>query len=187
MVIVHISDTHNLHRELPELPAGDVLVHTGDCTMAGTENEAYDFMDWLCDQPHRHKIFIAGNHDFCLYGATGIEGLPDDVHYLSNTGITIDGLRFYGVPMFMEDVATGEYNNLLMRIPHGTDVLLTHQPPVEEFILGSKILDIKPLATLFGHNHDDYRLWLLDGVIYSNAAIVNNEYRIVNKPQIINV
>ena len=44
MRIVHISDTHNRHRQLTKLPEGDVIVHSGDFTMAGTEAEALDFM-----------------------------------------------------------------------------------------------------------------------------------------------
>jgi len=37
MRIVHISDTHNMHRLLTKLPEGDVIVHSGDFTMVGTE------------------------------------------------------------------------------------------------------------------------------------------------------
>ena len=40
MRIVHISDTHNRHRQLTKLPEGEVIVHSGDFTMAGTEAEA---------------------------------------------------------------------------------------------------------------------------------------------------
>lgn len=69
MTILHISDTHNSHKELGKLPEADVIVHSGDFTRAGTETEAYDFMDWLCDLPYKHKIFIAGNHDTCMFGA----------------------------------------------------------------------------------------------------------------------
>ena len=64
MRIVHISDTHNRHRQLTKLPEGDVIVHSGDFTMAGTEAEALDFMEWFCDLPYRHKVFIAGNFAF---------------------------------------------------------------------------------------------------------------------------
>ena len=39
MTIVQISDTHNRHRQLANLPAADVLVHCGDFTDMGTEQE----------------------------------------------------------------------------------------------------------------------------------------------------
>ena len=63
MRILHISDTHSKHRELPPLPNADIIIHSGDFTFAGSENEAYDFIKWFCDLPFQHKIFIAGNHD----------------------------------------------------------------------------------------------------------------------------
>ena len=37
--------------------------------MNGSEQEAIDFMNWFCDLPYPHKIFICGNHDACLYGS----------------------------------------------------------------------------------------------------------------------
>lgn len=81
MKILHLSDTHGWHRRLGDLPATDVVVHSGDSTMSGSEAEAIDFLNWFCSLPHRHKIFICGNHDACLYGA-GIDGLDGNVHYL---------------------------------------------------------------------------------------------------------
>ena len=83
MKILHISDTHGKHQLLKDLPEADVIVHTGDITEDGTEEEVKDFIEWFGLLPYKHKIFIAGNHDNCLYGAN-IEGLPDNVHYLCN-------------------------------------------------------------------------------------------------------
>lgn len=87
--------------------------------MAGTEDEAIDFINWFCDLPYAHKIFIAGNHDDCLYGAK-IEGLENNTHYLCKSGIVIDGIKFFGVPMFMEDRINGiedqNYANYLYRL-----------------------------------------------------------------------
>ena len=59
-------------------------------------------MNWFCDLSYPQKIFICGNHDDCLYGAT-IDGLDGNVHYLCNSATEIEGLRFYGIPMFMSD------------------------------------------------------------------------------------
>lgn len=47
MKIVHISDTHSQHRQLTRLPDADILVHSGDFTMNGSELEAIDFMNWF--------------------------------------------------------------------------------------------------------------------------------------------
>ena len=92
MRILHISDTHSKHRELPPLPNADNIIHSGDFTFAGSENEAYDFINWFCDLPFQHKIFIAGNHDLCMYGADSIDGLPNNVHYLCNNSIEISNV-----------------------------------------------------------------------------------------------
>ena len=73
--------------------------------MNGSEQEALDFMNWFCDLPYPQKIFICGNHDECLYDAT-IDGLDGNVQYLCNSGIEIEGLKFYGVPMFMGECIT---------------------------------------------------------------------------------
>lgn len=49
MTIVQISDTHNCHRQLANLPAADVLVHCDDFTDMGTEQEVLDFLNWLIE------------------------------------------------------------------------------------------------------------------------------------------
>ena len=58
MRILHLSDTHGCHRRLRELPEADVVVHSGDFCMVGTEEEAIDFMNWFCDLPYKHKILL---------------------------------------------------------------------------------------------------------------------------------
>jgi len=97
--ILHISDTHGCHHRLYDLPDADILVHSGDFTMNGSEQEVIDFLNWFCDLDYRHKIFICGNHDNCLYEAN-IDGLDANVHYLCNSGIELNGIYFYGIPMF---------------------------------------------------------------------------------------
>ena len=96
MTILHISDTHGLHNQLTNLTAADVIVHSGDFTLGGSEKEAIEFMQWFCDLPYKHKVFVAGNHDMCMYGADKVEGLPDDIHYLCNYGVVIKSLRDLG-------------------------------------------------------------------------------------------
>lgn len=58
--IVCLSDTHT---NTISVPAGDVLIHAGDLTNAGTADEIQRQLDWLAAQPHREKIVVAGNHD----------------------------------------------------------------------------------------------------------------------------
>jgi Icc-related predicted phosphoesterase len=193
MTILHLSDTHNRHRDLGDMPEADVLVHSGDFTMAGSDMEALDFLEWLCDLSFKHKIFIAGNHDDCMMDAT-LDGLPDNVHYLHDSGITIDGVSFYGVPMLAE-FADGEMK--LMEhydlIPDNVDVLITHRPPLgildrnDNLHFGSvallnKVSVVKPRLHLFGHTHNARGLLQLHKTCYCNASICNDSYVMAYTP-----
>ena len=57
--ILHLSDTHGVHSLLRDLSEADILVHSGDFTMSGSEAETLDFLEWLCDLPYRHKVLVA--------------------------------------------------------------------------------------------------------------------------------
>lgn len=52
MKIVCISDTHSLHRHIPEIPDGDVLIHAGDSLGQGRLDNIEDLNDWLGTLPH---------------------------------------------------------------------------------------------------------------------------------------
>lgn len=99
--VVCISDTHNTR---PELPFGDVLIHAGDLTEHGSFDEIQTELRWLSSQPHRYKVFVAGNHDVLLdenflkkyperrYGSPKRKEDLDwgNVIYLHNSSITLD-------------------------------------------------------------------------------------------------
>ena len=197
MKILHLSDTHGCHHRLRNLPEADVLVHSGDFTMTGTESEALDFLNWLCDLPYKHKIFICGNHDDCLYDAN-IDGLDNNVHYLRNSGVEIDGVKFYGVPMFMDDCAYGRQIRNYAEIPEDTDVLITHSPAYgildeddnvrygsEELL--ERMMMIRPKYHLFGHVHARHGILTMNGSVYSNGAIMNDDYTRLNEPNVLNL
>ena len=97
MKILHISDTHNNHLDLGELPQADVLVHTGDFSNYGTEDEVMSVLECLMVLPYTQIIVVAGNHDCCLFDAENIEGLPENVHFLHNSSVVIDGIRVKSV------------------------------------------------------------------------------------------
>ncbi|KAG8409320.1 hypothetical protein J3459_017626 [Metarhizium acridum] len=61
--IACISDTHN---KKPTVPLGDILIHAGDLTENGSFEEVQNGLTWLSSQPHKYKIFVAGNHDVLL-------------------------------------------------------------------------------------------------------------------------
>ncbi len=197
MKILHISDTHGFHKQLVDMPEADVIVHSGDFSMGGSEDEVLDFFQWFCDLPYKHKIAVAGNHDMCLYDA-GIDGQPDDVHYLREEGIVIDGIKFWGVPLFMEYAMYDKYPVVVANIPKDVDVLITHQPPYNildstcgvhfgSTELSDRLKVIKPKLHLFGHDHNSYGMIKIDKTIYSNGAIVDNHYKIKYSPRIIEI
>lgn len=195
MRILHLSDTHNCHHQLRDLPEADVVVHSGDFCMVGTEKEAIDFLNWFCDLPYRHKIFICGNHDDCLYGAD-IDGLDSNVHYLCNSGIEFEGVKFYGVPMFMGDCITERQCRNYNNIPNDTDVLITHSPAYgildyddginygSEDLL-SVITRVNPIVHLFGHIHKQHGITSIGTTTFSNGAIMNEDYSKLNQPNIL--
>jgi len=197
MKILHLSDTHGCHHRLRDLPEADVVVHSGDFTMNGSEAEAIDFMNWFCDLPNKHKIFICGNHDECLYGGN-IEGLDSNVHYLCNSGVEIGGLKFYGVPMFMADCITERQVRNYTNIPTDTDVLITHSPALgildfddninygsEELKEKLSILNLK--AHLFGHIHAQHGTRTIGNTLFSNGAIINADYTDILTPNVITI
>ena len=64
--LVCFSDTHGQHRQIKNIPVGDVLIFAGD--MTGNEcnriGNLTDFCAWSKLLSHKTKLFIAGNHDF---------------------------------------------------------------------------------------------------------------------------
>lgn len=202
MKILHLSDTHGAHHRLTNLPKADIVIHSGDFCMVGEEREALDFLNWFCNLSYRHKIFICGNHDECLYCAN-INGLDSNVHYLCNSGIVIDGVRFYGVPMFTEDCISSRQARNYAAIPDDTDVLITHSPAYgildlddsidgelinygsEELLSQLSVLNLH--AHLFGHIHRQHGILRKDGIIYSNGAIMSEDYTQLNTPNLIDI
>ncbi len=175
MRIVAISDTHMRHDGL-QIPDGDVLVHAGDLCSRGLVDEVERFDAFLATLPHRHKIVIAGNHDWCFERAPGeARAALRHATYLQDEGIVIDGVRFWGSPWqpaFMNwafNLQRGpELAARWALIPPETDVLITHGPP---FGHGDRCFDgrqvgcvdllntidrIQPRVHIFGHIHEGH-------------------------------
>ncbi|KAJ4342291.1 hypothetical protein N0V87_001277 [Didymella glomerata] len=94
--VVCLSDTHTHFPH--DVPAGDILIHAGDMTSAGSVAEIQAQIDWLCALPHREIVVIAGNHDTYLdprtrssLSAAQREGSLDwgRVHYLQHKLLTL--------------------------------------------------------------------------------------------------
>lgn len=189
MKIVCISDTHAKHY-LTQVPDGDVLVHAGDLTRHGALNDVEEFDRWLGTLPHRHKIVICGNHDFCFQEQpAAARARITNAIYLEDSGCEIDGLSFYGSPWqpwfggWAFNLHRGEaLAAVWSKIPEGVDVLITHGPP--EGILDmttrgeatgcrdllQRVHIIKPRLHVFGHIHEAAGRLDIDGTIFVNAS-----------------
>ncbi len=186
MKVVLVSDTHGKH---PELPPGDVLVHCGDLTHFGSFAELKSEVEWLKSLPFKHLVLIAGNHDVALGNlhAKGLEERTREllfgrIHYLRDSGVEIDGVKFWGSPWIPP--YAGEFNlpeeKLRAKwslIPSDTDVLITHGPPagILDAGTGSKTLCAavqlaKPKVHCFGHVHEARGDEELDGTKFFNCA-----------------
>jgi predicted phosphodiesterase len=62
--VVCISDTHTHIAE--NVPEGEILIHAGDMTNAGSVAEIQKQVDWLASLPHKEVVVISGNHDTYL-------------------------------------------------------------------------------------------------------------------------
>lgn len=208
MKIVVISDTHGLHEKLV-LPKGDMLIHAGDVSGRGRLNEVVDFVQWFSRQDFTYKIFIAGNHDFYFENASEediTELIPDNVTYLNDSCVTINGLNIWGSPIqphfgrWAFNRHRGEpIDKHWQLIPANTDILLTHGPPhgildktyhpkhVGCEMLRQRIDQIQPKYSIFGHIHEAYGQVQENNIHFINASVVNLQYQVVNAPVVFHI
>ncbi|HWA24865.1 MAG TPA: metallophosphatase domain-containing protein [Lacunisphaera sp.] len=207
MRIVCLSDTHGHHRTL-SVPDGDLLVHAGDLTNTGSPDELADVLGWFARLPHRHKVFIAGNHDwlFEVEPAAAVRLVPPGIHYLQDSGCVIEGLKVWGSPVqptFLDYAFNrrrgADIDRHWAKIPAGTDVLVTHGPPhgKRDLVGGTehagcemlrrRVLEVQPGLHVFGHLHEGHGVDLLGSTLLVNAAICNDYGRPVNAPIAVNI
>ena len=201
MRLVLISDTHGQHERL-EIPDGDVLIHAGDLTTHGQISELPAFNDFLRGLPHRHKLVVAGNHDFCFEEQPqACAEILNQAIYLQDEAVTLDGVRYYGSPWQPRffDWAFNLDRGAPLRakwdlIPPDTDVLITHGPPWGHGDLNSEgervgcrdlwevVQRVRPRLHIFGHIHEGYGLTRTALITFANASNCNLRYRPVNPP-----
>jgi predicted phosphohydrolase len=204
--LVCLSDLHSLNPVFP-IPEGDVLVIAGDVCGYGTLAEIKAFDAFLGRLPHPHKLLIAGNHDwpFARVPEQAI-ALLRHATYLQDSGIDINGIKFWGSP-WQPEFCNWAFNlprgaplaKVWAKIPSDTDVLVTHGPPygVLDQVPGGEHVGceellkalprVRPKVHIFGHIHEGYGVLEQDGTIFVNASTCNERYRPVNAPVIINL
>jgi Icc-related predicted phosphoesterase len=220
MKLVCISDSHMRLKDVV-IPDGDVLVHSGDLTFRGTIQETSKELTELSKHRPRFKeiLLVEGNHDWLgMNHPQLMDQMCKDhgITLLRDSGITIDGINFWGSPFTPE---LGSWAFMLDRmeglkekwdlIPSDTHVLITHGAPmgildtVEKFNaqkrefesehvgcidLMNRILDLNQLKLhIFGHIHSGYGTHNSNGRQFVNAAICTERYDPTNKPLVIEI
>jgi Icc-related predicted phosphoesterase len=214
--LVFISDTHTKHyeidgqlREIHGSHPDAILIHAGDISYRGRVHEVEDFIEWYAALPFKHKIMIAGNHDFLFETEPDkckeiIDRLGPDIIYLKDSGIELEGLKFWGSPItpwfhnWAFNRVADKINEHWDLIPTDINVLITHGPPYLTLddtrsglrvgcpVLSEKIKNLSELkAHVFGHIHEAQGIVEKDGVTYVNASILDLYYEVKNSPVIL--
>ena len=136
-----------------------------------------------------------------------MEKVPKNVTYLEDSGVTIEGLNFYGIPVQLpfNNWAFNRPESKLAEhwkaIPDNTDVLITHCPPYgifdwsiyDNIHTGSPSLyyevtnRIRPKLHVFGHIHQGYGIKVIENTTFINASNLNEYREYVNPPVLIEI
>ena len=236
MNVVTMSDSHSRHHSIYQLKKGedisnietlchiagvvngsiggvflpaeiDILIHSGDMSMYGNEEEIESFLNWYSSINARYKILIAGNHDWLFDRQRGIareliERYPD-VIYLESSEIVIEGVKIYGEPRqpwFHSWAFNEERGERIKRywdaVPDDVDILVTHGPPfgILDMTMSGENVGCRDLLyrlqelpklklVVFGHIHEHAGYEYINGVHYVNASVLNVRYQLQNRPQ----
>lgn len=153
--VLAMSDSHRRHTRF-DLPPADVFIHAGDFSNYGSGVE--EFAVWYWRLPYKHKLIVLGNHEEKdavatrpleiwrkLFGPTLLHNQAAE--------LTVSGekLLVYGAPYGASDFE---------RVPDGTSVLITHEPPftiLDRRIGSTEVAEAararQPRLHLFGHVH----------------------------------
>lgn len=189
MRIVAVADTHLFHRDFA-VPDGDVFLHAGDLCRGGDLAELRHAARWILALPHRHKIVVAGNHDWAFQREpAAARAMFLGAHYLEDLELELEGLRFYGAPWqpafnnWAFNLPRGPALAMVWaKIPRGLDVLVTHGPP-QGFgdrtgamrhtgcaDLRARVVEVAPRLHLFGHIHEDGGAWRDGATVFANVT-----------------
>jgi Icc-related predicted phosphoesterase len=211
MKIVLIADTHEQEQSVA-IPPCDLLIHAGDLTFWGEYLRVLKALTWLDKQPATDIVLIAGNHDWLF------DTSPEDaktllkgtrIHYLENSGMTLNGLTFWGSPItpaFMGWAFNCDRADIFKywdQIPEKTDILITHGPPLGIldqaaphlknseslgcYDLRKYVNKINPKIHVFGHIHGGYGFYENDETQFYNASVLNEAYNVTNAPWVVEI
>jgi Icc-related predicted phosphoesterase len=206
--ITCLSDTHGQHnsKKLNKWLAensGDILIFAGDLQL-NQYDDGKNFLSWMNDLSYKYKLMTFGNHDCNFQIIIDESKKYKNLFVLNHEFINIEGINIFGSPYslpflnwwFMK--TESELGELYKLIPDNTNILFTHGCPfgildkTEGGVLtGSKSLlnRIKELKDLkyciSGHIHEQYGKVKYDNVEFINASLLEEKYRLINTPIII--
>lgn len=214
MKIAFISDTHNQHKKIPksylanEDGSIDMVIHAGDMSGMGYRNEILPFLDWYHELPIKHKVLIAGNHDFYFEQAKdedikSVLANRPSITYLNDSGVEIEGIKIWGSPVqpWFYSWAFNRMGADIQKhwdlIPSDTQLLITHGPiegyldltlegkstgcPYLKQTIADRLHDLK--LHVCGHIHEAYgRIVMPDGQVLLNASVLNRDYKMTHRP-----
>lgn len=206
MKIVTASDTHGKHRGL-NIPKGDIFIFAGDFEIK-TDYDLKEMRDWLNSLDFKEIITIFGNHDFTDNIQYNVlkKFFGKKIKYLCNNYTEVNGLKIWGSsysPRFMDwgwMKFDSELKEIWDKIPIDTDIVVTHCPcygildktlprdeSVGSFTLKQKIKEIQPKIHICGHIHEGYGQYTDYKTDYYNVSVLDEMYKLINEPTIIEV
>ena len=212
-IIYCISDIHGQIDKL-EIPECDILLIAGDISRYGRQiyKDAnwlkFNFNPWLEKQPAKHIIMTPGNHDINFQNAPSL--IPKlNCHVLIDELLEIDGIKIYGSPWnvwFYDwgfNLSEEKLKLVWDNIPENIDILLLHSPPfgildmanhpnypatnIGSKSLTKRIEEIHPKYVVFGHNHSGFGIVEKEGITYINASLLDDLYKKVNSPILLEI
>ncbi len=209
MRVVCISDTHLAHEKVKiKIPDGNILIHAGDATCEGTIAEITAFNRWFAHFHHKHKIMIAGNHDWLFQKDPTLAKsiLSPSITYLQDSFVQIRDLKIFGSP-WQPEFLNWAFNlprgsrlgEKWQAIPEDTDILITHGPPAGildqtpdgehvgcDDLMGA-VARVKPKLHVFGHVHHGYGTKEVSGTRFINASICDEAYLPSHTPIVVDL
>jgi hypothetical protein len=154
--------------------------------------------------PLHAPYFHSGNHDAFLETDPAKRSLLRNATVLINQSAEVAGLKLWDSPMvplagmaFGIPSAAGR-RRLYDIIPEDTDILISHGPPlgILDIVPGSNhhaadpellqaVQRVQPMLHVFGHIHGAYGNEELDGTLFVNAALMNQNDEIDRNPVIV--
>ena len=207
--IVCISDTHNNHREL-NLPEGDILIHAGDYTHFGNEDDAIDFNKWLGEQNFKYKFVVNGNHEQnAPWGKNNAQKVISNAKYLIQQKTTLEFIhneKAVKLSIFGAEFSwpcRGVPNPNYQSIGKDVDIIICHDPcfglvdgnhgcpQLTKYI---QEMESPPRLVVSGHIHSAHGVTdgssvsgKLKDTLFVNAAICKGGYKIGWDPVVVDI